>query len=164
MKATKEASAAVLLLGGMLLGAPQALAQEMYDTSVPFQGDVLKEAPAPMVISFAEAIYLTNLRLVGADGAAWPLDWQKTEDDVFKVEFHVAKPLPPGSYQIEWTAYVRQHYHPDGGVIAFTIDPQAAPRGALTPAATQPTVSAPQAAPDSPDPALRAASAPPADH
>jgi hypothetical protein len=61
------------------------------------------------------------VRLVGEDGTVWPLDWTPTEENVFKAEFHATKPLPPGKYQIEWTAYVRQHYHPDGGVIPFTV-------------------------------------------
>lgn len=120
MKAARSVLAA-LLLGSMLLAPMQAPAQEMYDTSIPALEAVLKDVPVPMVITFSEGIYLTNLRLVGADGAVWPLDWKKTEDDVFKAEFRVTKPLPAGKYQIEWTAYVRQHFHPDGGVIPFTI-------------------------------------------
>jgi methionine-rich copper-binding protein CopC len=122
MKVTKGILAALLLQGSMLLAATQAHAQEMYDTSIPSQGDVLKEAPTPMVLNFSEAIYLTNVRVVGADGTVWPLDWQKSEENIFKAEFRVTKPLPPGEYQIEWTAYVRQHFHSDGGVITFKID------------------------------------------
>jgi len=66
------------------------------------------------------------------------------------VGFRVLKPLPPGTYQIEWTAYVRQHYHSDGGVIPFSIAQQASSGGSLpvTPAAAPPIDVAPPAAPD----------------
>jgi len=98
-------------------------AQEMYDASTPSEGQVLRETPKPFLITFSEAIHLENIRLVGADGSAKPTDWKKIEDDVFKVEFNPTEPLAPGKYSIEWTAYVRQHYHSDGGVINFSLDP-----------------------------------------
>jgi methionine-rich copper-binding protein CopC len=164
MKATKRAPAAFLLFGCLLLAPASARAQEMYDTSIPAPGDLLKEAPTPMVITFSEGIYLTNIRLVGADGAVWPTGWQKTEEDIFKVEFKAAKSLPPGKYQIEWTAYIRQHYHPDGGVIMFTIDPQVSTdkNAAIAQEATPPKVVVPPAFRGWPYRGLRAASAPPA--
>lgn len=141
---------------GLLLASGQALAQEMYDTSVPFQGDVLKELPKPMTITFTTSIHLKEVTLSGSDGMQWPLVWNKTDDDVYNVAFEPAKPLPPGKYQIEWTAYVRQHGHPDGGTISFTYAPETS-----TPAAASTTGAAPQAAQGSPPPALQEGGAPP---
>ncbi|WP_197077569.1 copper resistance protein CopC [Hyphomicrobium sp. 99] len=114
---------AMLMLGTSLITAAQARAQEMYDTSVPSVGDILSEPPTTMNINFSEAIHLTDVRLVGVDNGReiWPIEWVKTDEDVFKVEMRVTKPLPPGKYQIEWIADVRQHYHSDGGVIPFTV-------------------------------------------
>jgi methionine-rich copper-binding protein CopC len=116
---------AALFVCGWTFAAGQARAQEMYDSSVPFEGDILKALPEPMAINFLSAIHVTGLRLVGADGAEWPLEWTRSDDNVFKVEFRPSRPLPAGKYQIEWSAYVRQHYHPDGGVITFTLAPEA---------------------------------------
>lgn len=118
---TRLACRVALICG--VVSATAAGAQEMYDSSVPEPGAVLKAMPMPMSIKFSERIHLTNIRLVGADGKVWPADWPKTEDDVFDVEIRPAEPLPPGKYQIEWTAWVRQHYHSDGGVIVFEIAP-----------------------------------------
>src|SRR5262249_1867034 len=111
----------LVLLAWTLLAAAEARAQCSFDSSSPSEGDVLTEAPKSMLINFLLGIHLQNVRLVGDDGTVWPLDWTPTEEDVFKAEFHVTKRLPPGKYQIEWIAYVRQHYHPDGGVIPFTV-------------------------------------------
>lgn len=113
----------MLMLGASLIMATQARAQEMYDTSVPAVGDILRDPPTLMHIKFLERIHLTEVRLVGVDKGReiWPIEWAKTDADVFKVEIPVTKPLPPGKYQIEWIADVRQHYHSDGGVIPFTV-------------------------------------------
>jgi methionine-rich copper-binding protein CopC len=161
MKATTRIGA--LLAGLILLAAGQARAQCSYETSVPSDGDVLAAVPAPMIIKFLLGIHLQNVRLVGDDGTVWPLDWTSTEDNVFKAEFRVTQPLPPGQYRIEWTAYVRQHYHPDGGVIPFTVAaPGSSGAGATTPAAAPPAGAAPRAASGWPYRALQAGSAPPA--
>jgi methionine-rich copper-binding protein CopC len=155
----------LMVLSGvvLLVAAGPACAQEMYDSSTPSEGDVLKVLPAPMVINFLTAIHVTGLRLVGADGAEWPLEWSRTDENVFKVEFRPSRPLPPGRYQIEWSAYVRQHHHPDGGVITFTLAPQSATSGAAIPAEATPAGGAPPAAPGLRDRAPRAAAAPPSD-
>jgi len=124
----KSASRLILPAILSMLSASAALsvqAQEMYDMSIPTEGEVLKEVPKPFVITFSEGIQLQNIRLVAADGSAKPTDWAKVEEDVFKVEFNSKEPLAPGKYSIEWTAYVRQHYHSDGGVINFTYEPAA---------------------------------------
>lgn len=141
---------ASLVLLGLLLASGQVRAQEMYDTSVPFQGDVLKELPKPMTITFTTGIHLKDVTLSGSDGMQWPLLWNKTDDDVYNVAFEPAKPLQPGKYQIEWTAYVRQHGHPDGGTISFTYAPEASIAGAASTAGA-----APRAAQDSPPQALQ---------
>lgn len=104
-----------------LLCASCADAQEMYDSSVPEHHAVLRQVPSPMIIRFAEDIQLTNLRILGADGTAWPTDWRKSDADVAQIEFRAIELLPPGKYELEWTAWVRQHGHPDGGVIMFEI-------------------------------------------
>ena len=99
----------------------------------------MAEAPAPIVINFALGIHLQAVRLVDAGGTEWPIDWTKTDENVFKAEFLVTTPLPPGTYQVQWSAYVRQHYHPDGGVIEFTVAPRAANGSVdMRPAATPP--------------------------
>jgi len=121
-KSRLNALAFVSILASSLSALPLK-AQEMYDASTPSEGQILKELPKPFVIMFSEAIHLENIRLVSADGSVKPTDWTKIEDDVFKVEFNSKEPLGPGKYSIEWTAYVRQHYHSDGGVINFTIAP-----------------------------------------
>ncbi len=132
----------MLMLGGALLFATQAGAQEMYDTSVPTVGDILRDPPTQMQIKFLEGIHLTEVRLVGVDNGReiWPIEWPKTDEDVFKVEIAVNKPLPPGKYQIEWIADVRQHHHPDGGVITFTVTPRDQPQqsNSAMPAAAPP--------------------------
>jgi methionine-rich copper-binding protein CopC len=161
MKATTRIAA--LLVGLLLLAPAHARAQCSYDSSVPSEGDVLDPVPAPMIIKFLLGIHLQNVRLVGDDGTMWPLDWTSTEDNVFKAEFRVTQRLPPGQYRIEWTAYVRQHYHPDGGVIPFTVAPPASTGGGgVTPAAAPPAGAAPRAASGWPYRALQAGSAPPA--
>jgi methionine-rich copper-binding protein CopC len=154
----------LLLFGWGVLAAAPAGAQCAYNTSVPSEGDVLKDLPAPMVINFLTGIHLTGVRLTGADGAEWPLEWTKTDEDVFNVEFRPAKQLPPGKYQIEWSAYVRQHYHPDGGVITFTLDPDGASGedAAATRVEAPPTSAAPRIAPGSPFRVPQAVAAPPA--
>jgi methionine-rich copper-binding protein CopC len=146
-----------LVLLGLLLASGQVRAQEMYDTSVPFQGDVLKELPKPMTITFTTSIHLKDVTLTGSDGTQWPLAWNKTDDDVYNVAFEPAKPLPPGKYLIEWTAYVRQHGHPDGGTISFTFAPEAS-----IPAAAPTTGAALQAVQDLPAQAPREGVARPA--
>ena len=75
--------------------ATEARAQCSFDTSTPAEGDVVAESPKSMLINFLLGIHLQNVRLVGGDGTVWPLDWTPTEEDVFKAEFHVVKPLPP---------------------------------------------------------------------
>lgn len=164
MKATTRfiGAAALPLLGWMWLMTTEAPAQCSFDASVPSENDVLDAVPLPMTINFALGIELQNVRLVGADGTEWPTDWVGTKDDVYKAEFRPTKPLPPGKYQIEWIAYVRQHYHPDGGVIVFTI---AAPGSAetsarATPAATPPAGGALRAASGLPYRGLPEASSP----
>jgi methionine-rich copper-binding protein CopC len=156
----------------LLLAATQAHAQCSFDTSQPSEGDVLDRAPDTMVINFLFGIHLQNVRLVGADGTVWPIDWQRTEDNVFKAEFRTNRTLPPGRYQVEWIAYVRQHHHPDGGVIPFTV---AAPDSAIAapaesgadvgvrPAAAPPADAARRADPAAPYRALLGASARPQD-
>lgn len=142
------------VLLGLLLASGQAHAQEMYDTSVPFQGDVLKELPKPMTITFSTGIHLKDLTLTGSDGTQWPLTWNKTDDDVYNVAFEPNKPLAPGKYQIAWDAYVRQHGHPDGGTIDFTFAPEGAAKATdATPAAVSTTGAALQSAQDSLAPA-----------
>ncbi len=151
------------VLLGLLLASGQAHAQEMYDTSVPFQGDVLKELPKPMTITFSTGIHLKEVTLSGSDGTQWPLAWNKTDDDVYNVAFEPTKPLPPGRYEIAWDAYVRQHGHPDGGTISFTFAPEgSAGVSNATPVATPTTGAAPQAAQDSPAQALQEGAARPA--
>jgi methionine-rich copper-binding protein CopC len=128
----------------IVLAAGQAHAQCAYDTSMPLDGDILKELPTPMVINFTTGTYVTGLHLLNADGTDLPVNWTKTEANVFKLEFEPAQPLRPGKYTIRWTAYIRQHYHPDGGDINFTFAPDgsivtdvatpaAAPRAAVWP-------------------------------
>jgi len=95
----------------------------MYDRSTPGDGETISESPAEFYIVFLEGIYLTSVRLRGSDGSEWPIDWKKTEENVFNTRFRTERPLPPGDYQIEWDAYVRQHLHDDGGTIKFTIKP-----------------------------------------
>jgi methionine-rich copper-binding protein CopC len=138
----------LLLLGCVLLAAQQARAQCAYDTSTPLDGDILKTLPTPMVINFTTDIHVTGLRLVDADGTEWPVVWTKTDANVFKLEFEPAQALRPGKYQIQWSAYVRQHFHPDGGVINFTIasEGSADVGAAVNPAAAPPAVAWPRAA------------------
>jgi len=145
------------------LVAADARAQCSYDTSTPSEGDVLTDVPAPMVIKFLLGIHLQTVRLVGGDGTEWPLDWMTTEQDVFQAEFRPTGPLPPGKYQIEWTAYVRQHYHPDGGVIPFTVAAPGSTEANAMPAATLRAGAAPRAASGWPYRALRGGAAPPPD-
>src|SRR5262249_18354874 len=121
MKTTARFWLTLPVLAWTLLAAAEARAQCSFDASSPSEGDVLAEAPKAMLINFLLGIHLHKVRIVGDAGTVWPLDWTPTEEDVFKAEFQVTTPLPPGKYQIEWTAYVRQHYHPDGGVIPFTV-------------------------------------------
>jgi methionine-rich copper-binding protein CopC len=156
--------AAAPLLGLMLLGATEARAQCSFDSSVPADGEVVAALPAPMTLNFSFAIDLRDVRLVGEDGAVWPLDWMKSSTDVYKAEFRATKPLPPGRYVIEWAAYVRQHYHPDGGSVPFTIVAAGPDRAYAipTPAAGSPAGAAPRDAQGSPYRALLGGSAPPA--
>jgi methionine-rich copper-binding protein CopC len=113
-------SAALL---GLLLATGTAGAQEMYESSIPAPGQVFKDLPEKMQITFLTSIHLTDLRLTDAAGTEWPLEWAKTEENVFDVQFRLAKPLAPGKYILEWKAYIRQHYHDDGGTISFTYTP-----------------------------------------
>lgn len=137
----------MLVLGASLLMPAQASSQEMYDASVPSVGDILRDPPTKMQITFSEEIHVTEVRLVGVDNGReiWPIEWPKTDEDVFKVEIAVTKPLPPGKYQIEWIADVRQHHHSDGGVIPFTVTSQDLPHQSnpLMPVAVPPENAAP---------------------
>ena len=163
MKTTACRRLMLVLLAWTLLAAAEARAQCSFDSSSPSEGDVLTEAPKSMLINFLLGIHLQNVRLVGDDDTVWPLDWTPTEEDVFKAEFQVTAPLPPGKYQIEWTAYVRQHYHPDGGVIPFRVAaPGSIGAGAgITSAARPPASGAPRAVSGWPYRALREGSTPP---
>lgn len=138
---------ALLVSGATLLWAPAVSAQEMYDTSAPAIDEVLRNVPAPMVINFSSDIQVNEVRLVGVNKGRelWPIEWAKTEETVYKVEMQATKPLPPGKYQIEWLAYCRHHYHPDGGVIPFTIASADQPIEAspAKPAATPPASGVP---------------------
>jgi methionine-rich copper-binding protein CopC len=149
---------AAALLGSMLLAATEARAQCSFDSSVPADGEVVEALPAPMTLNFSFAIDLQDVRLVGEDGAVWPLDWMKSSTDVYKAEFRATKPLPPGKYVIEWAAYVRQHYHPDAGAVPFIV--VAAGSAGATPAAGPPAGAAPRDAQGSPYRALLGGSAP----
>lgn len=153
---------ALLLASWLAFAAGQAHAQCAYDTSTPLDGDVLKGLPAPMVINFTTDIHVTGLRLIDASGTEWPVDWSKTDANVFKLEFRPAQALPPGKYQIQWRAYVRQHFHPDGGDINFTLDPDGsvAAGGGATPAAAPSAAAWPQAASGSPYRGPQAGAAP----
>ena len=139
--------AAMIVLGLALLGAPQAHAQEMYDTSVPAINEVLREVPSPLLITFSSGIQLNEVRLVGTDNGRelWPIEWTKKDEEVYDVEMRSLKQLPPGKYQIEWLAWCRHHYHPDGGVIPFVIASADQPLegNAATPAAAPPTSGVP---------------------
>lgn len=139
-------------------------AQCSFESSVPTDGEVVTATPAPIVINFLLGIELQAVRLVDAGGTEWPTDWARSEGNVFKAEFRATKPLPPGAYQIEWTAYVRQHYHPDGGVIPFTVAASAADGDSrISPAASPPAAAAHRAATGWPYRGLQGAAAPPAD-
>ena len=102
---------------------PLTRVQEMYDTSFPEPGSVLKQSPEVITIKFTQGIYFKDVHLFSADHVEYPLEWTLNEEDVFQVELRVPQTLPPGAYEIQWWADVRQHYHPDGGVITFTIAP-----------------------------------------
>ena len=159
------AMAAMPLLGLTLLGAHEARAQCSFDSSVPTYGEVVEALPAPMTLNFSFQIDLQHVRLVGEDGAMWPLDWTRSSTEVYKAEFRATKPLPPGKYVIEWDAYVSQHYHPDAGSVPFTVAATGPGRANTTaiPAAAPPAGAAPRAAPGSPYRALLGVLAPPAD-
>lgn len=121
-----QAIVGAMLMASLVMGAwtKTATAQEMYESSEPSYNEELKESPKVIAIKFSQRIYFKDVHLF-AEGRAveWPLEWTKTEDDVFGVEIRVVKPLPPGHYQVEWWADVRQHHHDDGGVILFTVAP-----------------------------------------
>jgi len=106
-----------------ILGITAAGAQEMYDWSEPAPDAVLKTSPETMKIVFLTGIYLQDVRLYAADQSEWPVEWAKTEGNVFDVAIRVPKALPPGRYDLKWSAYIRQHRHDDGGTINFTIAP-----------------------------------------
>jgi methionine-rich copper-binding protein CopC len=112
--------AVALLLASMWLGTA-ARAQETFEASTPLEGEVLQQAPAPMVIKFTEGIRLKKVVLRAADGATLPIDWTASDAEVYDVAFRATGPLPAGKYQIEWTAVV--HGHSDGGVITFRLEP-----------------------------------------
>lgn len=160
MRSLTRCILAVPLLGWIWISATEARAQCSYDTSVPYEGDVLAEAPAPIVISFLLGIHLQSVRLVDGRGTVWPVDWTAAEDNVFKAEFRVTEPLPPGRYQIEWAGYVRQHHHPDGGVITFAIARDVSGDVAVRPAAAPPAAAARPAATGWPYRALQGGVAP----
>lgn len=131
---------------------------------MPTDGEVVTATPAPIVINFLLGIELQSVRLVDASGTEWPTDWTRIEGNVFKTEFRVTEPLPPGTYQIEWSAYVRQHYHPDGGVIPFTVAASGADGDArIRPAASPPAAAARQGATGWPYRALLGGAAPTTD-
>jgi methionine-rich copper-binding protein CopC len=161
MKAMTMLGAAIWL--SLQLGATEALAQCAYDTSEPAEGAVLDRAPAAMTIKFLLGIHLQNVRLLDESDKVWATDWTGTDENVFGAEFRASDPLPPGKYRIEWTGYVRQHYHGDGGVIPFTVAAAGTNGEAVRPAAAPPAAAAPRAATGWPYRALRAGSAPPAD-
>jgi methionine-rich copper-binding protein CopC len=155
----------VTIVLALQLGATGAAAQCAFDQSEPDYNAVLDRAPTQMTIRFLLGIELQNVRLVGEDGKVWATNWTPSKEDVFSVEFRAQEMLPPGKYQIEWTAYIRHHYHGDGGVIPFTITaPEARDSNAVvTPAAAPPATAAPRTATGWPYRALRAGSAPQTD-
>ena len=111
------------LLVAAAFGASHAGAQEMYQSSVPMDKDVLKAMPEFFHVDFGQAIHVKEVKILGADNTEWPTDWKFTDDDSYEVKFRSLKALPPGDYQMEWSAYVRQHFHPDAGTIRFRIQP-----------------------------------------
>jgi len=155
-------SGATIILA-LQFGASGAAAQCSFDQSEPSDNAVHDRAPAQMTIKFLFGVELKNVRLLGEDGKVWATDWTPTENDVYAAEFRAKDELPPGKYHIEWTAYVRQHYHGDGGSIPFTVaSAAAAPDGeaAVSPAATPPAAAAPRVATGWPYRGLGAGSAP----
>jgi methionine-rich copper-binding protein CopC len=123
MKHKRMGFAASLAAAWLSVAIQVAGAQEMYDRSTPGDGETIKSSPSEIHIIFLEGIYLMDVRLKSEDGAEWPIDWKKTEEDIFNTTFHSAKELPPGKYEILWEAYVRQHRHSDGGAIKFIVHP-----------------------------------------
>ena len=110
--------AAVLLLGWLLLAATagaRAVQLRLVDRRP--MATSSRRCPAPMTIKFSYA-YPSAERPPGRrrrGRMAARLDRRPTKTSS-RSSSERRKPLPPGKYQIEWAAYVRQHYHPDGGV------------------------------------------------
>src|SRR5258706_12228394 len=113
-----RAVALAMLAIGLL---PTAYAHTAFSLSSPADGAVLSSAPASFTIEFSESIELKSVRLSGADGTPWPIDWAKTEQRVIDVKFRTLNPLPPGKYGIDWAAVVTSP--DDGGAIMFSVAP-----------------------------------------
>jgi methionine-rich copper-binding protein CopC len=113
-----RAVAPAMLAIGML---PAAYAHTAFSLSSPADGAVLSSAPASFTIEFSESIELKSVRLSGADGTHWPIDWARKEQRVIDAKFRSLKPLPPGKYVIDWAAVVASH--DDGGAITFSVAP-----------------------------------------
>ncbi len=152
-----RSATAALLFGLIALATSEARAQCAFDQSYPNANEVIRDLQAPIMLQFLMEFELQDVRLYGEDRTEWPVDWVRSTAEVQKTEFRPTKPLPPGNYLIEWNGYLRQHYHPDGGSVAFTVAAADAP---ITPAATSPANSAPQYGPGSRYPALLGAGAP----
>jgi methionine-rich copper-binding protein CopC len=92
-------------------------------SSRPRDGAVLENAPVELTLTFARPAALTGLTITPAGGQAFPVQVQSADPTPSVVA--VIPALPPGAYQVRWTA-TGADGRPLQGVIRFTIRP---PRG-----------------------------------
>ena len=103
-----------LLAGLPILCATAAFAHSKLDTTAPADGAVLAQAPARIVLSFAERIRLTKVRMRHGGGPAVALDL--TRHKGFATRFAI--PLPGrgrGRYRIEWRGLAADGHTMRGG-------------------------------------------------
>ena len=92
---------AILLAGMLALAAAPALAHSALDTTAPEDGAVLAQAPPSFVLTFANRIRLTRVRVIHDDGNTVDLDLD--EHKAFATRFELPlKDMGSGLYRIEW--------------------------------------------------------------
>ncbi|MGQ4274790.1 copper resistance protein CopC [Terrihabitans sp. B22-R8] len=141
-----------------------AFAQCTFDQSSPSANDVIQDAQPDMYLQFMPGIDLQEVRIVDLNMQEYATNWTPTgEDEVFRTDFRPEKPLPPGSYLIEWTGDHRRGGHIDSGSVYFTVAGGDTPAGQtkIKPAVGSTISSAPRTGPGSLYPTFLGAGAPP---
>jgi len=115
-----------LLLAGALFcaGTPMAFAHAFLDRADPAVGATVKSAPPRAALTFTEALEPDFSSITVEDGAGRRVDLgdaHTAPDDAKRLSVGL-KPLPPGSYKVQWRV-TSVDTHKTSGSFSFTVAP-----------------------------------------